>query len=145
MPRTGNSWTRSGCSTVLSAKQVSGLLETLCGLADRAPTSWESLSQTSENKCVVQTPTQRFESRRCTTARRGICVFQDSGGRLCALIGVPCSAGSACSALSATLQIYCFKTNRPVLRVLKLTPRRGTPMRVHKRPPESFKMRCGSR
>ena len=40
------------------------------------------------------------------------------------------------SALSAPLQIYCFKTNRPVLRVLKLTPRQGTPMRVHKRPPE---------
>ena len=32
--------------------------------------------------------------------------------------------------------MYCFNTNRPVLRVLKLTPRQGTPMRVHKRPPE---------
>ena len=30
----------------------------------------------------------------------------------------------------------CFKTNRPVLKVLKLTPRQGTPMRVHKQPPE---------
>ena len=57
-----------------------------------------------------------------------------------AVVGVPSyvyPAVSACSALSAPLQIYCFKTNRPVLRVLKLTPRQGTPMRVHKRPPES--------
>ena len=30
-----------------------------------------------------------------------------------------------------------FKTDRPVLRVLKLTPRQGTPMRVHKRPPDN--------
>ena len=58
----------------------------------------------------------------------------NSGSCRCALIGYP--AVSACSALSAPLQMYCVKTNRPVLRVLKLTPRQGTPMRVHKRPPE---------
>ena len=56
-----------------------------------------------------------------------------------AVVGVPSQvypAVSACSALLAPLQMYCFKTNRPVLRVLKLTSRQGTPMRVHKRPPE---------
>ena len=34
------------------------------------------------------------------------------------------------------MQTYRFNTNHPVLKVLKLTPRQGTPMRVHKRPPE---------
>ena len=43
---------------------------------------------------------------------------------------------SAC-ALSAPVQTYRFNTNHPVLKVLKLTPRQGTPMRAHKRPPES--------
>ena len=45
-----------------------------------------------------------------------------------AVVGVPSlvyPAVSACSALSAPLQIYCFKTNRPVLRVRKLTPARA--------------------
>ena len=56
-----------------------------------------------------------------------------------AVVGVPSwvyPAVSACSVLSAPLQMYCFKTNRPMQRMLKLTPRQGTPMRVHKRPPE---------
>ena len=35
--------------------------------------------------------------------------------------------------------MVCFKTNRPVLRVLKLTPRQGTPMRVHKRPSDGLR------
>ena len=34
--------------------------------------------------------------------------------------------------------MYCSNTNHPVLRVLKPTPRQGTPMRVHKRPPELY-------
>jgi hypothetical protein len=32
---------------------------------------------------------------------------------------------------------YCFKVSLPMLRVLKLTPRQGTPMRAHFRPPDS--------
>ena len=39
-------------------------------------------------------------------------------------------------ALSAPVQTYRFNTNHPVLKVLTLTPRQGTPMRAHKRPPE---------
>ena len=55
-----------------------------------------------------------------------------------AVVSVPSQVYPAVSALSAPLQMYCFKTNRPVLRVLKLTPRQGTPMRVHKRPPDFY-------
>ena len=66
-------------------------------------------------------------------------MFENKTNHTQAVVGVPSQvypAVSACSALSAPLNMYCFKTNRPVLRVLKLTPRQGTPMRVHKRPPE---------
>ena len=67
-----------------------------------------------------------------------IYIYIYSGGRLCTLIGVPCRL-SMLSTFS-TFAMYCFNTNHRVLRVLKLTPRQGTPMRVHKRPPEL----CGS-
>ena len=58
-----------------------------------------------------------------------------SGGRLCAPIGVPWRLDVL--VLSAPFQTDCVKTIRPVLRVLKPTPRQGTPMEAHKRLPES--------
>ena len=58
-----------------------------------------------------------------------------------------CPGVSDASALSAPFQARCFQTARPVLRVLKLAPRQGTPLRAHFRPPETTadRMRARSR
>jgi hypothetical protein len=47
-----------------------------------------------------------------------------------------CPGVSECSALSAPFQACSSKTIHPMLRVLKLTARQGTPMRAHFRPPQ---------
>ena len=62
-------------------------------------------------------------------------IIVSSGGRLCTLIGVPCRL-SMLSTFSTFAHVL-FQYKSPRAEGAKTDPpRQGTPMRVHKRPPD---------